>query len=183
MMNNRRDLTVLSIALVLFFCSCLFAVFAVLFPADFSNDAHHDADEIVDVSEGRILVILVDSFPARFAFSEHMPFLSKFRHQGAWGISKVISLPLTVAGDHAIFAGRFANPFSILDDFSGSDSEYDNLFKRLNNKGKRSVILSSGCLRGAYGKYTDLNVFRPRHFIMSIARFLCLKDGSLSWHY
>lgn len=116
---------------------------------------------------GRMLVILLDGLRKDFAFSDHMPFISSCRERGAWGISEVASIPLSIAGDHAIFAGKVANPLSIFENFQGSTSSYDNLFERVTHQGKRAVILSSHCLRGAYGKYTDLAAFQPKHFLFS----------------
>lgn len=102
-------------------------------------------------------------------FSENMPFISSLRKKGAWGISRVISTPLSVAGDHAIFSGVVSGPFSFLDDFSASEksSAYGNLFRRVTQQKKRAVIFSSDCLRGAYGSDTDLSVFVPRGFLFS----------------
>ncbi|MHC4182860.1 MAG: alkaline phosphatase family protein, partial [Planctomycetota bacterium] len=102
-------------------------------------------------------------------FSEEMPYISSLRNKSAWGISRVISTPLSVAGDHAIFSGVVSGPFSFLDDFSSSKkpSTHDNLFRRVTQKEKRAVIFSSDCLRGAYGSDTDLSVFVPNGFLFS----------------
>ena len=120
-------------------------------------------------SRGRMLVILLDSTRKDSMFSEGMPFISSLRKQGAWGISRVVSAPLSVAGDHAIFSGVIISPLSIVDDFSDSvrPSAYDNLFKRITQKKKRAAIFSSDCLRGAYGSDTDLSAFVPKGFLFS----------------
>ena len=116
-----------------------------------------------------MLVILLDSTRKDSMFSEGMPFISSLRKQGAWGISRVVSAPLSVAGDHAIFSGVIISPLSIVDDFSDSvrPSAYDNLFKRITQKKKRAAIFSSDCLRGAYGSDTDLSAFVPKGFLFS----------------
>jgi Phosphopentomutase len=120
-------------------------------------------------SKGRMLVILLDSTRKDSMFSEAMPFISSLRENGAWGISGIVSTPLSVAGDHAIFAGATLSPLSIVDDFSASikPSAYDNLFRRVTQQKKRAVIFSSDCLRGAYGSDTDLSVFAPNGFLFS----------------
>ncbi len=117
-----------------------------------------------------MLVILLDSTRKDSMFSEDMPFISSLREKAAWGISRVISTPLSVAGDHAIFAGAISSPFTIIDDFSASSvkrSAYDNLFRRVTQQGKRAVIFSSDCLRGAYGLDTDMSAFTPKGFLFS----------------
>jgi hypothetical protein len=119
--------------------------------------------------KGRMLVILLDSTRKDSMFSDNMPYISSLREQGAWGISRVISTPLSVAGDHAIFSGVISSPFTIIDDFSASikPSAYDNLFRRITQQNKRAVIFSSDCLRGAYGSDTDLSAFTPKGFLFS----------------
>lgn len=118
-------------------------------------------------SNRRMLVILLDSTRKDSMFGEGMPFISSLRKQGAWGISKVVSVPLSVAGDHAIFSGVVSGPFSFLDDFSGKPSAFDNLFKRVTMQNKRAIIFSSHCLRGAYGQYTDISAYVPKNFLFS----------------
>ncbi len=95
-----------------------------------------------------------------------MPFLSRYREKGAWGISEVVSTPLSIAGDYAIFAGIMASPAAFLDDFRASTVTQDNLFKRLSRQGKR-IALFGPLIRSAYGAYTDLGVYRPRAFRFS----------------
>ena len=119
------------------------------------------------VPNGRMLVILLDSTRKDSMFSDNMPFISNLRNKGAWGISKVNSTPLSIAGDHAIFSGVVSGPFSFLDDFSGKPSAYDNLFKRVTLLKRHAIIFSSHCLRGAYGKYTDSSAFVPKNFLFS----------------
>ena len=116
-----------------------------------------------------MLVILLDSTRKDSMFSETMPFISSLRRQGAWGISRVVSAPLSVAGDHAIFSGVILSPLSIVDDFSASvkPSAYDNFFKRVTQQKRRAIIFSSDCLRGAYGRDTDLSAFVPKGFLFS----------------
>ncbi|MCR4288811.1 MAG: alkaline phosphatase family protein [Candidatus Scalindua sp.] len=120
--------------------------------------------------KGRVLIILLDSTRKDSTFSENMPYISSLREKGAWGTSRVISTPLSVAGDHAIFSGVISSPFTIIDDFSASSvklSAYDNLFRRVTRQNKRAVIFSSDCLRGAYGLDTDISAFTPKGFLFS----------------
>jgi len=112
----------------------------------------------------RTLVILIDALRKDIMFSDKMPFLSNLRNRGAWGISKMTSVPVTIAGDHAIFSGTIGNFSSIFEYFLGSSSTYDNIFNRITSHGKRAVILSSASLRSSYGKFSDLTAFTPRHF-------------------
>ncbi len=120
--------------------------------------------------KGRLLVVLLDSTRKDSMFSDDMPYISSLRDQGAWGISRVVSTPLSVAGDHAIFSGVISGPFTIIDDFSASSvklSAYDNIFRRVTQQRQRAVIFSSDCLRGAYGLDTDMSAFTPKGFLFS----------------
>jgi hypothetical protein len=157
------------IALLIFFTTAGFVSFELL-----STKSGVDTQKINDpspstVSKGRMLVILLDSTRKDSMFSDNMPYISSLRKQGAWGISRVISTPLSVAGDHAIFSGVMSSPFTIIDDFSASikPSAYDNLFRRVTQQKRRAVIFSSDCLRGAYGSDTDLSAFHPKGFLFS----------------
>lgn len=158
-----------TIALLIFFTTAGFVSFELL-----SVKSGVDTQEINEVpsstiSNGRMLVILLDSTRKDSMFSDNMPYISSLRKQGAWGISRVVSTPLSVAGDHAIFSGVMSSPFTIIDDFSASikPSPYDNLFRRITQQKKRAVIFSSDCLRGAYGSDTDLSAFHPKGFLFS----------------
>jgi len=157
------------LALLIFFTTAGLISFELL-----SVKSGVDIQEIKDppsltASNGRMLVILLDSTRKDSMFSNDMPFVSSLREQGAWGISRVVSAPLSVAGDHAIFSGVILSPLSIVDDFSDSvkPSAYDNLFKRITQVEKRAIIFSADCLRGAYGRDTDLSAFVPKGFLFS----------------
>lgn len=113
--------------------------------------------------QGRTLVILVDSIPKDFMFSDCMPFISGCRDRGAWGVSEVVSVPLTIAGQSAIFSGTVSNPLAFFEDYQPSNSDNENLFKRVAQQGRRSAIFGK-VLRDAYGKYTDLTAFNPEYF-------------------
>ena len=115
---------------------------------------------------GRMLVILLDSARKDFTFSDHMPFISSLRERGAWGISEVASVPLTFAGDQAIFSGTVASPLAFFEDFQPSTTTSDNLFMRVTQRGGRAVIFG-GFLQGVYGKYIDLSVFQHKPFLFS----------------
>jgi len=54
-------------------------------------------------------------------------------------------------------------------------------FKRLAEKHRHVAILSSGILRGMYGQYADLSVFKPCRFLFSQYKeeSLCLFNQSL----
>lgn len=155
-------------ALLIFFTTAVYTTFQLL-----SVKTESDNKEINALSlypqKGRMLVILLDSTRKDSMFSDNMPYISSLREQGAWGISRVISTPLSVAGDHAIFSGVISSPFTFIDDFSASikPSAYDNLFRRVTHQKKRAVIFSSYCLRGAYGSDTDLSAFLPKNFLFS----------------
>ncbi len=112
---------------------------------------------------GRILVILIDSLQKDSAFSDQMPFLSNYRKRGAWGTSEVISTPLSIAGDRAIFAGITSSPFALLDDFNPGTASHDNLFSRLSHQGKK-VALFGSLIDSAYGAHTFPRVYQPRAF-------------------
>ena len=156
-------------ALLIFFTTAVFISFELLsvnteVVIQKNNDLPYEA-----IPNGRMLVISLDATPKDSMFINTMPFISSLRKKGAWGISKIVSTPLSVAGDHAIFAGATLSPLSIVDDFSASikPSAYDNLFRRITQQKKRAVIFSSDCLRGAYGSDTDLSVFTPSGFLFS----------------
>jgi hypothetical protein len=158
-----------TIALLIFFTTAGFVSFELL-SVKTGVDIHGiKYPTSLTASNGRMLVILLDSTRKDSMFSESMPFISGLRRKGAWGISRAISAPLSVAGDHAIFSGVILSPLSIVDDFSDSvkPSAYDNLFKRVTQQNKRAVIFSSDCLRGAYGIDTDLSAFVPKGFLFS----------------
>lgn len=155
--------------MLIFFTAAGFVSFELL-----SFKTGVDIQEIEDytsptASNGRMLVILLDSTRKDSMFGDAMPFVSGLRNRGAWGVSRVVSVPLSVAGDHAIFSGVMLSPLSIVDDFSDSvkPSAYDNLFKRITQRNKRAIIFSSDCLRGAYGADTDLSAFKPKGFLFS----------------
>jgi len=116
------------------------------------------------VPKNRIIVILIDSLPYKKFFSVSMPFVSSLQQKSAWGTSQVMSTPLSIAGDHAIFAGQITNFLTIFEDFSGKTSKYDNLFKRVTANGDRAIIISSHCLRGAYKNFTDDDAYQKIHF-------------------
>ena len=156
-------------ALLIFFTTAVFISLELLSVNTEVNIQKNENHPYVTTSHGRVLVILLDSTRKDSMFSETMPFISNLRKKGAWGISKIVSTPLSVAGDHAIFSGAILSPLSIVDDFSDSvkPSIYDNLFKRITQQNKRAVIFSSDCLRGAYGSDTDLSAFHPKGFLFS----------------
>jgi hypothetical protein len=155
------------LALLIFFITAGYASFKLISVKAELDTGKIDNPSPLITSNGRMLVILLDSTRKDSMFSDGMPFISSLRKQGAWGISRVNSTPLSIAGDHAIFAGVVSGPFSFLDDFSGKPSVYDNLFKRVTLQNKRAIIFSSHCLRGAYGKYTDFSAFVPKNFLFS----------------
>ena len=160
---------IFTMALLIFFTTAIFISFELLSVNNEVNTQKNKDHTYVATSNGRMLVILLDSTRKDSMFSEAMPFISNLRKKGAWGISKVVSTPLSVAGDYAIFSGAILSPLSIVNDFSDSikPSIYDNLFKRTTQQKKRAVIFSSDCLRGAYGSDTDLSVFVPNGFLFS----------------
>lgn len=103
--------------------------------------------------EGRVLVILIDSLKQEDMYGPDMPFLSASRQRGAWGISRVAYVPLSISGTHAIFSGVLAGPFSILSDFSPSASAHDNLFRRVSARGGSAAVFG-GLLHGLYARDT-----------------------------
>lgn len=153
-------------ALLIFAAGLLWACRGLLTAQD---QVRHEAADKVSTwgePEGRTLVILFDSSRTDFTFSEHMPFVSSCRERGAWGISEVVSIPLSVAGQRAIFAGTVANPLAFFEDFHAATSTSENVLMRVNDKGKR-VAIFDWFLRGMYGKYSDLSAFQPRTFRFS----------------
>jgi len=114
-------------------------------------------------SQGRLLVILLDGMRQDFAFSERAPFIFSCRERGAWGTSEVVSLPLSIAGQRAIFSGSIANPLSIFHDYKAPAESSPNVFMRVKERGKHAVIFDAFML-GAYGVYSDASVFRHKVF-------------------
>ena len=116
----------------------------------------------------RILVILIDGARKDFMFNNsYMPFISSCRERGAWGVSEVVSIPLSITGAYAIFQGTVINsPIALLEDYRPSALSCDNLFMRVTQQGKRVVIFGTSLCR-AYGKYIDLTAFHPKHFLFS----------------
>lgn len=155
------------LAITIFIGGLVYGFTAIMIPQNNVNYQKIDHSAPFGSPLGRTLVIMVDGLPQRFAFSDHMPFVSNLCKRSAWGISEVVSAPLSIAGDHAIFAGRVGNLFSIFEDFQGTSTRYDNIFRRVSEQKRKSVILSSHCLRGAYGRYTDLTAFRPTRHLFS----------------
>jgi hypothetical protein len=164
--SQNKHIILFLLALIIFvaaiFCAC-----CNLMLGNKQEAIQIDYAPTLDPIPDRMLVILLDGLRKDFAFSSYMPFISSCCERGAWGISKVVSAPLSIAGDHAIFSATTENLLSVFDDFTGSTSTYNNLFERITEQNKRAVILSSHCLRGAYGEYTDLGAFEPRHFLFS----------------
>lgn len=129
-------------------------------------------DEFLQLSEelepkGRVLVILLDSARKDFMFSPRMSFLSSLRERGAWGFSYVLSFPLSITGQRAIFEGVVASPLTFfkdfLEEFHPSPVTAPNLFMRVTRKGGRAVIFDNS-LRWVYGQYADLASFKPKKF-------------------
>lgn len=86
-------------------------------------------------SAGKTLVILLDSVPGRLLFSRYTPFLSSYRYQGAWGTTRVASLPLTIACTHSIFSGVAANPLHP-SDFNAAPTAFDSFPARVRRSGR-----------------------------------------------
>lgn len=104
---------------------------------------------------GRTLVILVDSLRKDFMFdSEVMPFLNSLVQRSAVGSAKILSNPITIAGDKSIFSGRIDNSaWSLAEDFSGSNYAHDNIFRRLMDAKRTAAILSSDTIKKAFNAY------------------------------
>ena len=139
-----------------------------LFADRFLENSRAAADNYSPVFRpgGRILVILIDSLQKNTMFNGHMPFISASRERGAWGVSEVISTPITVAGVHAMFSGVAANPLAIFDDFTSSVSPYDNLFRRVAARNRR-VVLFNRLLGGMYGDIPGVMALQPMKFNFS----------------
>ena len=167
--GNYPKLSLFILALLIFFPTTVYTTLQLLSVKPEVDNQESSTPPSLPSPKGRTLVILLDSTRKDSMFSKEMPYISNLRKKGAWGISRVISTPLSVAGDHAIFSGVVSSPFTILDDFSSSikPSAYDNLFRRVTKQKKRAVIFSSDCLRGAYGSDTDLSVFTPNSLLFS----------------
>lgn len=115
---------------------------------------------------GRLLILLIDSGRKDFLFSERMPFLASLRRKGAWGISEVLGFPLSISGANALFMGAPADLFAFLEDFQPATVGKENLFRRMQQRGGRVVIFGNS-LRLAYGVYSDLSAYRPKHFLFA----------------
>ncbi|MBT5305937.1 MAG: hypothetical protein HN862_15835 [Candidatus Scalindua sp.] len=164
---NYSKIVFFVLALLIFFSTAIYTSIQLLSVKGKEDYQEINSPPLLSPFNGRVLIFLLDSTRKDSMFSENMPYISNLREKGAWGISRVISTPLSVAGDNAIFSGVVSGPFSFLDDFSGKPSAYDNLFKRVTLQNKRAIIFSSHCLRGAYGKYTDFSAFVPKNFLFS----------------
>ncbi|MBI3091645.1 MAG: alkaline phosphatase family protein [Candidatus Tectomicrobia bacterium] len=115
---------------------------------------------------GRLLILLIDSGRKDFLFSERMPFLASLRRKGVWGISEVLGFPLSISGANALFMGAPADLFAFLEDFQPATVGKENLFRRMQQRGGRVVIFGNS-LRLAYGVYSDLSAYRPKHFLFA----------------
>jgi len=163
--RDKQIIAILSSIVILFFTvSC--ALYELL-NSQSKVFSPNSADRTsITQQKGRILVILIDSLQKDAAFSDHMPFISQSRNRGAWGISEVVSTPLSIAGDHAIFAGIMASPFAIIDDFHPGTATHNNIFKRMSAHGKQ-VVLFGSLISNAYGDYTDNTAYKPHTFAYS----------------
>lgn len=164
--SHKRQIAAFLFAFFIFMITLIFAGYDLMTSKDTLSYQPMPDSIKIDSPKGRILVILIDSLQKDAAFSDHMPFLSQYRERGVWGISEVVSTPLSIAGDQAIFAGIMASPFALVNDFHPGTATYDNIFKRMSLHGKR-VALFGSLISGAYGAYTDLNVYRPHSFSFS----------------
>lgn len=91
--------------------------------------------------DGRLLIILIDSLQQTNMFNEkHMPFISHCRQRGAWGTSRVVSVPITVSCTTSIFTGVVGSPFDIVNDFSPTTPPSDNFFARASHGGHRVAL-------------------------------------------
>ncbi len=162
----KRQTLVIFFALAIFLSMFFYGISALL--TAHNRQVPNTSSGSIDIptQKGRILVILIDSLQKDAVFSNHMPFISQYREKGAWGTSEVLSTPLSMAGDKAIFAGIMASPFSLMDDFHPGTATYDNIFKRMSLQGKR-VALFGPLISGAYGAYTDINAYRKQSFAFS----------------
>lgn len=137
---------------VVFFTLCVTIIHNKIFIID-ALPVTNSAQKLINVSKpgsGRTLIILLDAarYPDVFNPS-YMPFVSQLRNRAAWGYSDVMSFPMSIAGDHAMFEGKIDSVFSLDDDFNPEPSKDDNLFRRLTAQGKK-VILIGELIHPAY---------------------------------
>jgi len=118
-----------------------------------------------NTSNGRTLVILLDSSRYPEVFNPvYMPFTSQTIKRGIWGYSEVVGIPLSIAGDHALFEGKIDSIFSLVEDFTPAPSRGDNLFRRLTSKGKK-VILIGELVLPAYRNDAGKTSYKPaKHY-------------------
>jgi len=131
---------------VLLFILCIGIAYQRIFTFQTSSgtgSVHESATDDRSVPHhGRTLVILLDSARYTEMFDpSYMPFVSQLRDKGAWGYSKVLSVPLSIAGVHAMFEGRIDSFFSLMEDFDPRPSRVDNLFRRLTSQGKKVILI------------------------------------------
>jgi hypothetical protein len=113
---------------------------------------------------GRMLVILLDSARMVDMFGPHMPFTSGLRQRGAWGISRVVSTPLTFACDRAIFSGVVDNQLTVyFDNIRVFPSTEDSLLRRVARQGGRVVVFGDH-LKTLYGGEIGSPSFQPRNY-------------------
>jgi len=119
----------------------------------------------VGAAGGRTLVILLDSARYPEVFNPaYMPFTSQTVKRGVWGYSEVVGIPLSIAGDHALFEGKIDSIFSIAEDFTPAPSKEDNLFRRLTARGKK-VILIGELIHPAYRNDAEKTSYKPvKHY-------------------
>ncbi|MBL7136606.1 MAG: alkaline phosphatase family protein [Candidatus Marinimicrobia bacterium] len=157
---------ILSIALFIFVSINIFVINDFISLKKHYNVNTTHKNEITKHTNNRILIILIDSARKDYMFSDRMPFTFSLRDKCAWGISEVLSIPITVAGDHAIFSGIIDNPLAFLDYVQASSSNYDNIFRRLTKKGK-SIAIFGKLIYSIYGEYSDKTAYKPKKFTFS----------------
>ncbi|NOZ20413.1 MAG: hypothetical protein GXP25_04910 [Planctomycetes bacterium] len=159
----RRKHVVFFVCAILCVCGAVAVALSVRFRVGGAPIHPADATRPTAPAPGRMLIVLVDSLRTDFAFSNAMPFVSGLRERGAWGVSEVVSVPVSIAGDHALFSGALDGPLSILQECRAPAATRDNLFRRAHEQGKRVLILDA-FLRGIYGASADASIFEPKTF-------------------
>jgi Type I phosphodiesterase / nucleotide pyrophosphatase len=154
---------------MLLFSLCIVVVHNKIFIVDALPVAHTSGEPVTvsEVHQGRTLIIMLDSARSPEVFDpSYMPFVSQLRNKGAWGYSEVMSFPMSIAGDHAMFEGKIDSVFSLEDDFDPEPSKDDNLFRRLTAQGKK-VILIGELIHPAYKNDAANTSYHPADRLFS----------------
>ncbi len=162
-LSRQRKLLLICIAVSLLYLAIAARDTFTVKPMPMASISNSSANK--HTSHGRTLVILLDSAQYPKVFSPaYMPFTSQTIKRGVWGYSRVVGIPLSIAGDHALFEGKIDSISSIIEDFTPVSAKEDNLFRHLTTQGKK-VILIGELIAPAYRDDAMKTSYKPvKHY-------------------